>query len=146
MNEKALRLDNQLCFPLYAASKEIIKRYKPYLDEIGLTYTQYITLLVLWEHNALNIKQLGEKLFLDSGTLTPVVKKLEAQKLVKRNRLPEDERNVIVELTSKGLELKAKALKIPYAMSKEMNIDEEEAKVLYKVLYKILGKSTKESN
>ncbi len=141
MDEKALRLDNQLCFPLYAASKEIIKRYKPHLDEIGLTYTQYITLLVLWEHNDLNIKQLGEKLFLDSGTLTPVVKKLEAQKLVKRSRLPEDERNVIVALTEKGLDLKVKALKIPYAMAKEMNINEEEAKVLYNVLYKILDKT-----
>ncbi len=142
MDDNALRLDNQLCFPLYAASKEIIKRYRPYLDEIGLTFTQYLTLLVLWEHKELTVKQLGEKLFLDSGTLTPVVKKLEKQHWVRRRRLPEDERSVVVELTPEGWELKNKALFIPHAMAKEMNITEEEATILYQVLYKILGRTS----
>ena len=98
----ALKLEKQLCFPLYAVSKEIVKKYKPYLDELDLTYTQYITMMVMWEHKEMNVKELGEHLYLDSGTLTPVLKKLEQKGWVKRNRAKEDERVLIVTLTAEG--------------------------------------------
>ena len=133
-----LKLDNQLCFPLYACSKEVVRKYKPYLDEIGLTYTQYITMMVLWERNNVNVKQLGEFLYLDSGTLTPLLKKLEQQGLIIRKRLPEDERNVMIELTGYGEELKIKAAEIPVQMGKCIGLTKEESKTLYKLLYKVL--------
>ncbi len=136
----SLKLSNQLCFPLYATSKEIVKRYKPYLDEIGLTYTQYITMMVLWEHKELNVKELGNYLYLDSGTLTPLLKKLEEKGYIKRVRDAHDERNVIISLTKEGSKLKDKALKIPEAMADCVNLNEEESKVLYKLLYKLLEK------
>ena len=101
----ALKLEKQLCFPLYAVSKEIVKKYKPYLDELDLTYTQYITMMVMWEHKEMNVKELGEHLYLDSGTLTPVLKKLEQKGWVKRNRAKEDERVLIVTLTAEGEKL-----------------------------------------
>ena len=94
-----LRLENHLCFPLYAASREVIKLYKPYLDELDLTYTQYIAMVLLWEHNLLTVKELGEYLFLDSGTLTPLLKKLEAKGYVTRSRSTKDERNLNVSIT-----------------------------------------------
>ena len=102
----ALKLEKQLCFPLYAVSKEIVKKYKPFLDELDLTYTQYITMMVMWEHKEMNVKELGEHLYLDSGTLTPVLKKLEQKGWVKRNRAKEDERVLIVTLTTEGEKLK----------------------------------------
>ncbi len=105
-----LKLQNQLCFPLYACSKEIIRAYKPFLDELDLTYTQYITMMVLWEKKEMNVKTLGENLFLDSGTLTPVLKKLEAKGLLKRNRSKDDERNLLVTITSEGEALSFKFL------------------------------------
>lgn len=113
MTDEALKLENQLCFALYACSREITKLYKPILEELGITYTQYISLLVLWEKDNITVKTLGEKLHLDSGTLTPLLKRLECINLVKRNRDTVDERNVYVTLTSEGLGLKKKALKIP---------------------------------
>ncbi|MBK5240734.1 MarR family winged helix-turn-helix transcriptional regulator [Clostridium sp.] len=113
MNDEALKLENQLCFALYACSREITKLYKPILAELGITYTQYISLLVLWEKDNITVKTLGEKLHLDSGTLTPLLKKLESMNLVKRIRDTVDERNVYVTLTSDGVALKKKALKIP---------------------------------
>lgn len=113
MNDEILKLDNQLCFALYACSREVIKRYKPFLDPLGLTYTQYITLLVLWETPSIGFKQLGERLLLDSGTLTPLLKKLEMQGILTRQRDSEDERSVLIELTDKGEALKLEALKIP---------------------------------
>lgn len=116
MNYDALKLDNQLCFALYACSKEITKAYKPLLDELGITYTQYITLLVLWEQDDLTVKELGEKLHLDSGTLTPLLKKLEHMKLLERVRDKKDERNVYISLTELGRNLKVKASKIPQVM------------------------------
>ena len=109
----ALKLEKQLCFPLYAVSKEIVKKYKPYLDELDLTYTQYITMMVMWEHKEMNVKELGEHLYLDSGTLTPVLKKLEQKGWVKRNRAKEDERVLIVTLTAEGEKLRDKAVEIP---------------------------------
>ncbi|MBO6177275.1 MAG: MarR family transcriptional regulator [Treponema sp.] len=135
----SLKLENQLCFPLYACAKEIIRKYKPYLDEIDLTYTQYITMMVFWEYKKMNVKELGQKLFLDSGTLTPLLKKLEAKELITRERSKDDERNLIVKITSKGEQLIEKAKDIPVKMSGCVALSKEEAQTLYKVLHKILG-------
>ena len=136
----ALKIENQLCFPLYACSREIIKQYKPFLDELDLTYTQYIAMMVLWEHKTMNVKAMGEILYLDSGTLTPVLKKLESKGLVSRQRSTEDERNLVVTITDVGEALKEKAVKVPAAIAKCSNIDPEEAAMLYRILYKMLGK------
>ena len=140
-NFDCLKLENQLCFPLYAASKEVIKKYKPYLDEYGLTYTQYIALMVLWNEREINVKQLGEKLFLDSGTLTPLLKKLESKGFIKRTRSLTDERNLMVSITSDGDKLKENLASIPSNVGKCVNLNEEESKTLYTLLYKVL-KST----
>ena len=139
-----LKLENQICFPLYAASKEIVRQYQPILDQLDLTYTQYITMLVLWEYGDTNIKKLGEYLLLDSGTLTPLVKKLEEKGYVIRSRKKDDERNLIISLTPKGVKLKEKALEIPYQISSCVSLEPEEAKTLYTLLYKILKKFKKE--
>lgn len=139
-NSDGLKLENQLCFPLYACSKEIIKVYKPYLDKIDLTYTQYITMMVLWEENNINVKNLGKKLFLDSGTLTPLLKKLESKGYIERTRLTTDGRNLILSITEKGKKLKEKAKNIPIEVGKCLNIEKEEAIILYQILYKILRK------
>lgn len=136
----ALKIENQLCFPLYACSREVIKQYKPYLDELDLTYTQYIAMMILWEKKTLNVKELGNCLFLDSGTLTPLLKKMEAKGLLTRCRSSEDERNLIVTITDKGEQLKEKAVTIPEEMAKCSNLDPEEAATLYQLLYKMLGR------
>lgn len=140
----ALKLQNQICFPLYAASREVIKQYKPYLDAINLTYTQYIAMMVFWEEKKLNVKELGKKLFLDSGTLTPVLKSLEAKGYVIRSRSKEDERVLEVEITPKGEELKEQAVSIPQSVVGCVNLKAEEAIQLYKLLYKVLGVLRKE--
>jgi len=111
----------------------------PYLDELDLTYTQYITMMVMWEHKEMNVKELGEHLYLDSGTLTPVLKKLEQKGWVKRNRAKEDERVLIVTLTAEGEKLRDKAVEIPQKVGGCVCLDQEEAASLYKILYKILG-------
>ena len=111
--DQALLLDNQLCFALYSASLAMTKLYKPLLDEIGLTYPQYLAMLVLWERDGLAVSELGARLSLDSGTLTPLLKRLEAAGLVARIRAVEDERRVHVTLTAAGRKLKARAQKIP---------------------------------
>ena len=134
-----LRLKNHLCFPLYAASREVIKLYKPYLDELDLTYTQYIAMVLLWEHNMLTVKELGEHLFLDSGTLTPLLKKLEAKGFVTRSRSTKDERNLDVAITEKGIELQSKAQYIAGVMGKYNPLSLEESVTLYRLLYKMLG-------
>ncbi|MCR5686204.1 MAG: MarR family transcriptional regulator [Lachnospiraceae bacterium] len=141
MNElyDALKLDNQLCFPLYACAKEIVRRYKPYLDELDLTYTQYIAMMVLWEHKRMNVKKLGRKLYLDSGTLTPVLKKLEAKGYITRGRSEDDERNLIINITENGEKLKEKAVCIPEKMSSCVKLSREEAGLLYTILHKLLG-------
>ena len=136
---ESLKLGKQLCFPLYACSKEIIRKYKPYLDDIDLTYTQYITMMVLWEKHTVNVKTLGECLYLDSGTLTPVLKKLESKGYITRVRSSEDERNLVVSITDEGIALRDKALSIPDAMGSCVQLTEEEAGILYKLLYKIIG-------
>ena len=134
-----LKISKQLCFPLYACSKEIVKRYKPYLDPLDLTYTQYITMMIIWEEKEITVKALGDKLYLDSGTLTPVLKKLEQKGYVKRSRSKDDERNLIITLTDEGLELKKQACKIPAKMGQCVKLSPEEAEQLYTLLYKILG-------
>ena len=133
-----LKLRNQLCFPLYACSKEIVRRYKPYLDKIDLTYTQYITMMVLWEEGQVSVKELGEKLMLDSGTLTPVLKKLEQKGYLTRSRDKDDERVLNVTLTAEGEALKDQAVDIPKQMGGCMKLSTEDAEVLYRVLYKVL--------
>ncbi|MDR2899504.1 MAG: MarR family transcriptional regulator [Clostridiales bacterium] len=134
-----LKLENQLCFPLYAASREVIKQYAPHLEEIGLTYTQYIVMMVLWEHRQIGAKQLGELLFLDSGTITPVVKKLEQMGFLSRSRGTEDERTMNISLSKEGEKLREHAVPIPSRVAKCLNLNPEEAAVLYKLLYKMLG-------
>lgn len=134
----ALKLENQLCFPLYACSKEIVKRYKPFLQEIDLTYTQYITMMVLWEHKEMNVKELGSYLFLDSGTLTPVLKKLEQKKYITRKRDEKDERVLNVAITSLGEELREKALDIPSKISSCVTLKQEDALELFSILHKML--------
>ena len=138
--EESLKLKNQLCFPLYVCSKEIIKKYKPILDKLDLTYTQYIVMLVLWEYENINVKKLGDILFLDSGTLTPVLKKLESKGYISRIRDKDDERNLIISITENGKELKDKALNVPKEISKCVCLTNDEAIELYKLLYKVLGK------
>ena len=140
MDEKyeGLQLDNQLCFPLYAASKEVIKKYRPFLDKIGLTYTQYITMMVMWEQEKMNVKDLGAELFLDSGTLTPVLKELEAKDYLKRERSSVDERVLLVSLTPTGEKLKDRAVSIPKSVASLLKLDQKEALELYRILYKIL--------
>ena len=141
MNSKydCLKLKNQICFPLYACSKEIIRRYKPFLDEVDLTYTQYITMMALWENESINVRELGSCLFLDSGTLTPLLKKLENKGYIMRSRSKEDERNLIVTLTDKGWELREQMLSIPGAMASCVDLEPQEAADLYRLLYKVLG-------
>ena len=134
----SLKLSKQLCFPLYACARETIKLYKPYLDEIDLTYTQYITMMVLWEHKALTVKALGQELYLDSGTLTPLLKKLEDKGLVTRRRSDQDERNLIVTITEEGEALKDRALHIPAEIAKCVNLPRERVMELYQMLYQLL--------
>lgn len=147
MEEKynALLLDHQLCFPLYACARETIKLYKPFLDELDLTYTQYITMMVLWERDAVSVKELGEALYLDSGTLTPLLKKMEAKGLLTRRRSSEDERSLIVSLTEEGRALREKAVDIPVKMSRCVALDPDEAMELYRLLYKLLRRNGTES-
>ena len=134
----ALKLENQLCFPLYAAAREVVKRYRPYLDELDLTYTQYITMMVMWEQKEITVKALGEKLFLDSGTMTPVLKSLETKGYVVRKRSTTDERSVSVFLTDSGETLKERAVEVPAKVAGCVGLEPEEAIQLYGLLYKIL--------
>ena len=142
-NFDCLKLENQLCFPLYVCSKEIINKYKPFLEKIDLTYTQYIVMLVLWENEQINVKNLGEKLFLDSGTLTPLLKKLENKGYIERNRSTNDERNLIISITQKRKELKNKAVDIPKEVGSCLHLTKEETIKLYEILYKLLNEITK---
>lgn len=138
-NYDMLLLENQLCFPLYACSREVIKRYRPHLDALGLTYTQYVVLMVIWVEGTVSVRDLGKKLYLDSGTLTPVLKTLEKAGYITRRRCKEDERVLLVSITDAGLALREKALDIPCELAKTVNLDAEEAQTLYKLLYKLLA-------
>jgi len=133
-----LKLENQLCFPLYAASRAVIKQYTPHLKPLGLTYTQYITMMVLWDKKCVSVGELCETLFLDSGTLTPLLKKMETEDYITRERSREDERVVMVRITEKGEELKDKAVEIPSKVGNCITLSKEDAKSLYRMLYELI--------
>lgn len=135
-----LKLDRQLCFPLYAVSKEIVRKYKPFLDEINLTYTQYITMMVLWEEEEILVKDLGEKLFLDSGTLTPVLNGLEKRGYATRRRSETDKRDVYAVITEEGMNLREKAVTIPERIGGCVPLDPEKAMTLYQILHEMMDK------
>ena len=134
----SLTLKNQLCFPLYLCSKEIIRRYTPFLNELNLTYTQYIVMMYFWEKRCSNVKEISKTLLLDSSTLTPLLKKLETKGYITRVRSHDDERNLQVAVTNLGMELRDKALGIPQEMFKCMGLTLAEAEDLYRLIYKIL--------
>ena len=136
---KELRLENQLCFPLYACAKEVTRRYKPFLDPLGLTYTQYITMMVLWEKKEVRVKDLGEVLYLDSGTLTPLLKRLEQKGLITRSRYQDDERALCVQITDLGATLQEKAKSVPEEMRACLPLSVEEMQVLKKLLDRTLS-------
>ena len=140
MNDKysALRLKNQLCFPLYAVSNLITRKYKPLLDKLDLTYTQYIVMMVLWEEEKVNEKFLCKALCLKSNTVTPLLKKLEDKGYIIKAKDKCDERNLVITLTKKGEELRNKALPVPEAIAGEFDITKDEATFMYRILYKML--------
>lgn len=129
-----LKLENQLCFALYIASKEMIRKYQPLLDKVDLTYTQYLTMLVLWEKKELNVSDLGKMLYLDSGTITPILKKLESKELITRTRSKTDERSVVITLTGKGNRLQEKATEIRDTVASCVTLKQEDALHLFKTL------------
>ena len=135
---ESLKLQNQVCFPLYACSKELVRQYGPYLKKLDLTYTQYIVMMVMWENETVSSKELSEYLHLDYGTLTPVLKKLEKTGYLTRERSAEDERLLSIALTDKGRELKKKAVSIPTAIAECMGLTVDEFKTLYTLTYKAL--------
>jgi MarR family transcriptional regulator, organic hydroperoxide resistance regulator len=139
MNYEMLKLDNQLCFALYTCSKEITKLYTPHIEELGITYTQYITLMALWERDGITVKELGEILRLGNGTLTPLLKKLEKQGVLKRTRDKEDERNVLIKLTKAGLSMKDKAAEIPGKVICGSNLTADQAIHLREELKQLLS-------
>ena len=136
--DEALKLDSQLCFPLYAASRKIVRAYAPLLKPLGITYTQYITFLVLWENDGLPVGEICSRLHLDNGTLTPLLKKMEKQGFIKRRRDKDDERKVVIFLTEKGRDLKDKAKDVPLQMGECLPLSLDDARTLYTLLYKIL--------
>ncbi|MBR1812772.1 MAG: MarR family transcriptional regulator [Lachnospiraceae bacterium] len=138
MTTEAMKLEYQLCFPLYAAARKIVNGYTPYFKPLGITYTQYIVLLVLWEQKTATVGELCHRLYLDNGTLTPLLKKMEEKGYLTRTRKAEDERVVQVTLTEEGLALQNEMVSIPEKVSKCVNLDPEEALTLYRLLYKIL--------
>ncbi|WP_130810607.1 MarR family winged helix-turn-helix transcriptional regulator [Olsenella sp. Marseille-P4559] len=145
-----LRLDNQLCFPLYACSKEVVRSYKPLLGPLGLTYTQYLCMMVLWEEHSVTVSRLGERLYLDSGTLTPVLKKLEDHGYVTRQRNADDARVLEVSLTPKGSQLRNRAAEVPLALACRLSLTKDEVTELKRLLAKVLenarGQVEKEGN
>lgn len=134
-----LLLENQLCFPLYAAAKEVVRCYRPFLDPLGLTYTQYIAMMALWEHKSLTISALGKLLYLDSGTLTPMLKKMEQAGLLVRRRSETDERSVVINLTPKGEALREQAVNIPDEMAQYVKLNANDTIQLYHLLHRLLG-------
>ena len=140
-----LKLENQLCFPLYACAKEIVKAYKPFLDELCLTYTQYITMMVMWEHKELRVKEVGEYLYLNSSTLTPLLKRLEEKGYIARRRSEKDERDLFVSITDAGMALREKALNVPERLAACVDLPVEKAELLYSTLYEILAKLGKQT-
>jgi DNA-binding MarR family transcriptional regulator len=145
-NDNLLKLDNQLCFAIYACSKEIVGLYRPFLEALGITYTQYITLLALWEKDNLALKELGEKLFLDSGTLTPLLKKMEASGFICRQRSKDDERTLCISLTDKGKALKADAHEVAQKVFRASRLSIKEAVGMRKQLREMLTRLTAAKN
>lgn len=135
-----LKLDRQLCFPLYVVSREIIKKYKPFLDEIDLTYTQYITMMVLWEQEEIMVKELGARLFLDSGTLTPVLNALEKKGYTARKRSETDKRDVFAVITPSGRALKERAAGIPARVGACLPLSAEDAMTMHRILHELMNK------
>ncbi len=133
-----LKIENQMCFPLYAAAKSVVGLYTPFLEPLDLTYTQYIAMMVIWEKAVLSSKELGDILYLDSGTLTPLLKKLEDKGFVERKRSESDARNLIVSLTEKGRELREKAVDVPQQVGSCIKLDPAEAAELFRLLHKVL--------
>ena len=142
LNE-ALKLDRQLCFPLYAAARKVTGLYTPFLKPLGLTYTQYLVFLVLWEKDGIPVSEICGRLMLDNGTVTPLLKKLEAEGWLSRTRSAEDERCVVVSLTEKGRALKAEAAGIPEKVGRCVELEADEAEEFYRLLYRILGREEK---
>lgn len=140
----SLTLKNQLCFPIYLCSKEIIHKYTPLLEKLDLTYTQYIVMMYFWEKHSSNVKELSQALLLDSGTLTPLLKKLEAKGYITRVRSTKDERNLEVTITEKGINLKEEALTIPESIAKCIDLSKKETEMLYSLIYKVLLNVLKE--
>jgi len=138
-NYDALKLENQICFPLYAAAREVIKQYHPYLTALDLTYTQYIAMMVFWEEKSISARELGKRLYLDSGTLTPVLKSLEQKGYITRCRSAEDERVLIASVTESGMALREKALAVPAQVAGCIKLDGQDAMQLYALLHKLLG-------
>ena len=146
---ESIRLENQLCFPLYACAKEIVRQYRTLLNPLGLTYTQYIVMMVLWECGSITEKELGERLHLDSGTLAPLLKRLDKQGLVKRERPDRNERFLQISLTAAGIAMQEDALSIPGTMKNCIGLNMEECTILRKLLDKSLSameRRTKEDN
>ena len=137
MNER-LKLENQLCFPMYACAKEIVRRYTPLLEPFGLTYTQYIVMMVLWEHKTITVRDLGRLLFLDSGTLTPMLKKMERNGWLCRTRSKEDERMVVISITDAGEALQERVAEVPVKMAQCVKLESEDAVQLYTLLNKMM--------
>ncbi|MCI5724089.1 MAG: MarR family transcriptional regulator [Erysipelotrichaceae bacterium] len=137
-NYEALKLENQMCFPLYAAARKVTSAYTPILKPLGMTYTQYIVFLVLWESDQISVGELCEKLYLDSGTITPLLKKMEEKGWLTRTRSKKDERVVMIKLTKVGKDMQAKCAHIPSEMSSCLTLSKQEAQALYSALYKIL--------
>ena len=144
--DEALKLKNQLRFPLYAAARKVTGLYAPFLKPLGLTYTQYLVLMVLWENDGIPVNEICEQLYLDNGTVTPVLKKLEAEGLLLRTRSSQDERRVVITLTDAGKALKKKAAMIPLKAGSCMCLSAEDAAQLYRILYNILGQEEAEEN
>ena len=134
----SLKLENQLCFPLYACAKEVVRRYRPLLEPLGLTYTQYIAMMVMWEHRTITMSQMRQLLYLDSGTLTPMLKKMEQQGWIRRERSCEDERNIIIHLTSEGERLRSMVSDVPKQMSECVELEIEQMQELYRLLQELL--------
>ncbi|MBQ3685401.1 MAG: MarR family transcriptional regulator [Candidatus Methanomethylophilaceae archaeon] len=131
---ECLKLENQLCFPLYVCAKEVVRRYRPLLDDLGLTYTQYIAMMALWEHRTLSVKEMGRLLYLDSGTLTPLLKKMEEMGLVTRSRDATDERVLVVSLTDEGVAMRDRALDVPRSLAACISVTPEDAMALKRIL------------
>ena len=140
---KTPQLGNQLCFPLYVIAKEITGLYRPLLEELDITYPQYLVMMVLWEHQRLTVNQIGEKLFLDSGTITPILKRLEAKSYIVRQRKIEDERVVEISLTDEGERLQDKACLIPEKMNDRLDLSETDVQELKQAISKLLDKINK---